>query len=69
MIQFNSVLYNVIQFNNVIMSNICRNNMITQFQHQAMAAIFLAAKIEEHPRRIRDVINCFHHIKQVKEKK
>ncbi|KAL5253026.1 hypothetical protein ACHWQZ_G015700 [Mnemiopsis leidyi] len=43
--------------------------VIHNYEHQAMAAIFLAAKIEEHPRRIRDVINCFHHIKQVKEKK
>lgn len=34
-----------------------------------MSAIFLAAKIEEHPRRVRDIINCFHHIRQVKEKK
>lgn len=30
----------------------------------AMAAIFLAAKIEESPRRIRDVVNVCHHIKQ-----
>ncbi|RMX45767.1 hypothetical protein pdam_00004190 [Pocillopora damicornis] len=30
----------------------------------SMASIFLAAKIEECPRRIRDVINVFHHIKQ-----
>ncbi|XP_020916976.1 cyclin-L1 [Exaiptasia diaphana] len=30
----------------------------------AMACIFLAAKIEEAPRRIRDIINVFHYIKQ-----
>ena len=29
-----------------------------------MAAIFLAAKIEESPRRIRDVVNVCNHIKQ-----
>lgn len=32
-----------------------------------MACIFLAAKIEESPRRIREVINVFHHIKQARE--
>ncbi|XP_075541289.1 cyclin-L1 [Dermacentor variabilis] len=32
----------------------------------AMACITLASKIEEAPRRIRDVVNIFHHIKQVK---
>jgi len=30
----------------------------------AMAAIFLAAKIEESPRRLRDIINVCQHIKQ-----
>ena len=38
------------------------------FQHLAMASIFLAAKIEEYPRRIRDVINVFYHINQVRQK-
>lgn len=29
-----------------------------------MACIFLAAKIEENCRRVRDVANVFHHLKQ-----
>ena len=32
----------------------------------AMAAVFLSSKIEECPRRIRDVMNVFHHMKQVR---
>ena len=32
-----------------------------------MACIFLAAKIEESPRRVREVINVFHHMKQTRE--
>jgi hypothetical protein len=35
----------------------------------AMSTICLASKIEEAPRRIRDVINVFHHIKQVRAQK
>jgi len=35
----------------------------------AMACIYLASKIEEAPRRIRDVINVFHHIKQLRNGK
>ena len=30
----------------------------------AMACVFVAAKIEENCRRLRDVINVFHHLKQ-----
>ena len=36
------------------------------FDHVAMACIGLASKIEESPRRVRDIINVFHHIKQVR---
>ncbi|KAM7542087.1 hypothetical protein Aperf_G00000010155 [Anoplocephala perfoliata] len=37
------------------------------YEHYAMASIFLAAKIEEYPRRIREIINVFTHMKQARE--
>ena len=39
------------------------------FKYYAMASLFLSSKIQECPRRIRDVMNVFHHIKQLRSGK
>ena len=46
-------------------NSLVRHNMETT----AMGCVCLASKIEEAPRRIRDVINVFNHIKQVSSQK
>ncbi|KAM9298923.1 cyclin-L2-like [Gastrophryne carolinensis] len=37
-------------------------------EHVSIACVHLASKIEEAPRRIRDVINVFHRLRQLREK-
>lgn len=39
------------------------------FQHVSMACVHLASKIEEAPRRIRDVMNVFHRLRHLREKR
>lgn len=41
----------------------------SNMEHHAMAAIFLSSKVQECPRRIRDVMNVFNHIKQLRSGK
>ncbi len=38
-------------------------------EYYAMASLFLSSKVQECPRRIRDVMNVFHHIKQLRSGK
>lgn len=38
-------------------------------QHVSMACVHLASKIEEAPRRIRDVVNVFHRLRHLREKR
>ena len=39
------------------------------FEHVAMSCVVLASKIEEAPRRMRDIINVFKHIQQIRNGK
>mgnify|MGYP001792149306 FL=1 len=45
----------------------CKSFVSNNMDIVAMAAVNLAAKIEEAPRRIRDVINVFHHMSQIRQ--
>lgn len=47
----------------------CKSFVRHGMETTAMSCLCLASKIEEAPRRIRDVINVFHHIRQVRGQK
>ncbi|CAG2161325.1 unnamed protein product [Oppiella nova] len=44
----------------------CKSLVRFPMEVTAMACVTLASKVEEAPRRIRDVINVFHHMKQIR---
>lgn len=42
-----------------------KSNFISFFKHYVMACLLLASKIEEEPRKPRDVLNVYHRLKQI----
>lgn len=45
----------------------CKSFVRYDMETFAMACILIASKLEEHPRRIRDVANVFHYLKQLRK--
>ena len=58
------VKYNMVVSNVYVHLNPVNMHALLCAQNVAMACIFLAGKIEENCRRVRDVANVFHHMKQ-----